>query len=122
MAICDEAPKNTASRMLKIMIAYIKKHNKYKDIYKLISYQDTAVHAGTIYKASGWIEESKAKWTSWHNRADNAQHNCKRSDSQSTADKIRWAKQIRPEPDESKRRIKPKPKKEKPPTFEGFNF
>ena len=53
MAICDEAPKNTASNMIAKMIKIIK--IKYPTITKLISYQDTDVHLGTIYKASNWV-------------------------------------------------------------------
>lgn len=52
MAIAKDAPKNTASRMLGIMARDIRKIRP--DICKLISYQDTARHKGTIYKAAGW--------------------------------------------------------------------
>ena len=65
MAISPNMPKNTASRMLSIMIKIIKKtkHN----LKKLISYQDVSVHAGTIYKAAGWhstpyIPGSRHRW------------------------------------------------------------
>ncbi len=54
LAICNDAPKNTASRMLKIMRKLITK--AHPSIRKLISYQDTAVHQGTIYRASGWVK------------------------------------------------------------------
>lgn len=53
MAIADDAPKNTASRMLAIMTREIRKTRP--DICRLISYQDTARHKGTIYKAAGWV-------------------------------------------------------------------
>lgn len=82
MAICNEAPKNTASRMLSVMIRIIRKNKPY--IKRFISYQDTEVHSGTIYKASGWTPISKSKFTTWKNRGD-----FKRID-QSKADKIRW--------------------------------
>ena len=52
LAICRDAPKNTASRMICVMVKLIRK--RLPQITKLISYQDTAVHNGTIYKASGW--------------------------------------------------------------------
>lgn len=51
-AIAPDAPKNTASRLLSIMVRIIRKERP--DIKRLISYQDTEVHAGTIYKAQGW--------------------------------------------------------------------
>lgn len=52
MAIADDAPPNTASRMLKIMRILIAKEKP--EIKRLISYQDTGVHKGTIYRAAGW--------------------------------------------------------------------
>ena len=49
-AIASDAPKYTATRMLSIMVKRIKK--EFPDIVRLISYQDTEVHKGTIYKAA----------------------------------------------------------------------
>jgi len=92
-AISEDAPKNTASRTLKIMGKIIKKTKP--KIWKLISYQDTDVHYGTIYKASGWIKttESKPNDKGWVDR-----HPRRSSISQTISSKIRWEKQIRPEP------------------------
>ena len=50
LAIAPDAPKNTASRMLKIMRLSIKK--KFPQVVSLISYQDTEVHTGGIYAAA----------------------------------------------------------------------
>ena len=52
MACAPDAPRNTASRFLGWMLQYFIKH--YAERERLISYQDTAVHQGTIYKAAGW--------------------------------------------------------------------
>ena len=52
LAICEQAPKNTASRMLGVMTRLIKARWPFID--KLVSYQAVDVHAGTIYKAAGW--------------------------------------------------------------------
>jgi hypothetical protein len=61
MAIADDAPDNTASRMLRIMRLLIAKDRP--EVVKLISYQDTEAHTGTIYKWLG-IRSKKAKlWT-----------------------------------------------------------
>jgi hypothetical protein len=64
MAVSDDAPKNTASRMLKVMAMLIRKERP--DTQGLVSYQDTDVHAGTIYKAAGWhprtMKDSQSKW------------------------------------------------------------
>jgi len=90
MAIAQDAPKNTASRMLKIMTQIIKK--EYAGFEKLISYQDTSVHTGTIYKASGWvigsISKGGQKMYGKHREVGTGQKN---------APKIRWEKQIRQE-------------------------
>jgi len=85
-AICPDAPKNTASRMLRIMIHKIRR--KFPQIEQLISYQDSEVHKGTIYKASGWIIKGISKYREWDSQKR------KRNDSQSTADKVVWIKEV----------------------------
>ena len=82
LAIAHNAPKNTASRMISVMIKLI--HKKFPDIKRLISYQDTEVHKGTIYKASGWKIISETPFMTWKKR--NYTHN----PDQSTSKKIRW--------------------------------
>jgi len=83
LAIHEDAPKFTATRMLSKMIKIIRK--KYPEINKCISYQDTEVHTGTIYKAGNWklanIGQKVKK--GWESRDSNRQN-------QSTAPKIRW--------------------------------
>ena len=83
LAISDESPKNTASRMLGWMLRELRKTKDYK---KAISYQDTDVHTGGIYRATGWKPESTKKrietnsgWCSRVNRSN-----------QTTSPKIRW--------------------------------
>jgi hypothetical protein len=85
MAIANDAPKNTASRMISVMVRMIKK--AFPEIKRVISYQDTDVHHGTIYKASGWNQEAKntnADWNKSRNRAS----------AQATGTKIRWGKDL----------------------------
>ena len=82
MAIAGDSPPNTASRMLGWMRRYIVKNLPH--ITLLISYQDTDVHKGTIYKASGWKYANRSKGTSWSNSKR------KRSKEQSMSDKVRW--------------------------------
>jgi hypothetical protein len=86
-AISQNCPKNTGSRMLSIMKQMIFKH--LKDISMLISYQDTQVHHGTIYKSSGWELVNVSKGTSWTNNSR------KRNIEQSLASKARWQIRIR---------------------------
>lgn len=52
MAVAADAPKFTASRMLAVMSRMIRV--EHPEVKRLISYQDTEVHKGTIYKAAGW--------------------------------------------------------------------
>ena len=64
MAIAQDSPKNTASRMLAWMVREIVKLRP--DIRRVISYQDTSIHKGTIYKAQGWdpvdMSSSPVNW------------------------------------------------------------
>ena len=83
MAISKSAPKNTASRMIGWMIRDIRK--KYPSCPKLISYQDTDVHSGTIYKASGWRAAHTSKGDTWQGRK-----NRPRGIEQTTSPKVRW--------------------------------
>ena len=88
MAIADDAPKNTASRMLRVMRLMITKDMP--EIVNLISYQDTEVHKGTIYAAAGWkaTQTSTVNGKGWNTR--------ERSAMQTTADKVRWEYQLKP--------------------------
>lgn len=52
LAICDKAPKNTASRMLAIMRRLVRQ--KFPQVSRAVSYLAVDVHRGTIYRASGW--------------------------------------------------------------------
>lgn len=52
LAICDDAPKNTATRFMALARRAIRK--KWHHMRKIVSYQAVDVHAGTIYKAGGW--------------------------------------------------------------------
>jgi hypothetical protein len=60
---------------------------RFQEVTKLISYQDTEVHLGTIYKASGWVNASTSRGGDWNNRQRNV--------AQTTAPKVRWEKQLR---------------------------
>jgi len=86
LAIAPDAPKFTATWMLSKMIKDIKK--RFPDITKLVSYQDTEVHTGTIYAAGNWKLDGQRKGSEWA---------CKSRDrpkAQSAATKIRWIYEI----------------------------
>jgi hypothetical protein len=59
LAVAPDAPHCTASWMLARMARYFKQHAP--DRERLISYQDCAVHTGTIYRAAGWTQGLVAK-------------------------------------------------------------
>lgn len=81
-AIASQAPKNTASRMLRVMKLLIRKEHPH--IVRLISYQATEHHAGVIYKAAGWMPMTTAeKSTAWHQGSQ-------RDLRQTTSAVIRW--------------------------------
>lgn len=65
MAIAPDAPPNTGSRLLKVIVSIIKR--RMPEVEKIISYQDESVHCGTIYKAAGW-NPTFVGGTSWNNK------------------------------------------------------
>ena len=87
MAVCHDAPKNTPSRFLSVMVRMLRKERP--ELCKLLSYQDTEVHTGTIYRASGWTAKALSKGHSW-TWGDKATNGRVRNPEQSIADKIRW--------------------------------
>lgn len=107
LAIAADAPKNTASRMLAVMARLLKA--KFPECQRLISYQATAVHAGTIYKAAGWTATSLTKFSPWGTRKRRPPRSAKqravavdgyvntpstRRPPQIESDKQRWKKMI----------------------------
>jgi hypothetical protein len=89
LAIAPDAPFNTATRMLKVMRLDIIK--RFPNVSRLISYQDTEVHQGTIYKAAGWTSTTTSDGVSWSATGR------KRNEDQTTAIKIRWEFELREE-------------------------
>lgn len=83
-AIAPDAPKNTGSRMLAVMARMIRKRRP--ETERLVSYQDTEVHTGCIYKAAGWTATRLSEGDDWTGR----QGRENRKPSQSTAPKQRW--------------------------------
>lgn len=88
LASAPDAPKNTCTRMIRIMEIIIR--NEKRDIEVLVSYQDTEVHAGGIYAGSGWSKTFLNDGHGWE------MPNRKRSKAQSLAPKQRWEKIITP--------------------------
>lgn len=93
MAISDDAPKNTASRMIGWMVRDIRK--RFTEVVRLISYQDCDAHEGTIYKASGWTKAdgyvSRAR--GWAAGGGGATYRANRTN-QNVAPRMRWELQL----------------------------
>jgi hypothetical protein len=89
-AISGDAPKNTATRMLGWMVRDIKR--RFPSIKRLISYQDTDVHGGVIYKASGWSAAHRVTDTNWGLRRSPSGR--KRNTVVAPGVKVRWEKAI----------------------------
>lgn len=88
LAIAPDAPKNTASRMLRVMRIMIV--NKMPGLGNLISYQDTAIHTGAIYRAAGWKPVRRSSAEGW------SRPSRRRQAAQSEASKIRWQIALHP--------------------------
>ena len=67
LSIAPDAPKYTATRMLSLMAKAIRL--RFPVVTTLVSYQDTEVHTGTIYKAANWKQEQSSEFRSrpWDN-------------------------------------------------------
>jgi len=87
MAVSEGCPKNTATWMLGQMRKYIAENMP--DIAMLISYQDTEVHVGTIYKADNWEAVSTSQGQSWTTEKRT------RNKEQTLATKVRWERKIK---------------------------
>lgn len=88
LATAPDAPRNTCSRMLRVMEIIIRAERTV--IERLISYQDTEVHTGGIYAAAGWtptrLDHGNREW-SCPSRL--------RPGQQTRAPKQRWEKSLR---------------------------
>lgn len=84
LAIAPDAPRNTASRMLAVMTRLLRKGHP--ELVRLVSYQDTEVHTGGIYKAAGWAAGNTSDGGEW------SRPSRKRVAVQSGAVKVRWEK------------------------------
>lgn len=89
MACSPEMPRNGASSFLGWMARYFKKEFPARE--KLISYQDTSVHSGTIYRAAGWVPARTSRdGDSWDKPARQREN----INGPVFAPKIRWEKPL----------------------------
>jgi len=87
LAASPEAPKNTCSRMLRVMAILLKKQRPW--LVRLVSYQDVDVHSGSIYRAAGWERTTISQPGDEWDRPGRA-----RPKAQSASSKQRWEKDI----------------------------
>ena len=98
LAISSDAPRNTASRLLAVMARLIREERP--QIVRLVSYHDTTVHAGTIYRAAGWTSTMLGAGGDWNRPNSRNQNGTPRTrpPAQSAEPKQRWEKVIRGHP------------------------
>ncbi len=91
MACAPDAPHNAASAFLGWMVRWLRK--RVPECERLISYQDTEVHAGTIYKASGWLVGALGASGDTWDRPNRYRPNANGDETIASA-KIRWEKTL----------------------------
>jgi hypothetical protein len=92
-AIADDAPPNTASRMMRWMKSDIRR--RLPEVTTLVSYSDPDTHHGGIYRACGWTDDT----TTQRNSSSNAWHNRKRNgkaDNELCKRVTRWLMMVSP--------------------------
>lgn len=99
MACSPDAPKNTPSRFLSWMAKWFR--NNEPEITRLISYHDTGVHTGTIYRAAGWLQDGttveriRDRTTARKNTGRMYRWNTNGEQADATS-KVRWSIILRP--------------------------
>jgi hypothetical protein len=94
LAIAADAPRNTATRMLGWMARDI--HARFGEVEVLVSYQDTEVHTGGIYRGAGW-EQAKgyiSRARGW-SKGDGGGRDRAGRTNQAVAPRMRWEKRLR---------------------------
>ena len=87
LAIAPTCPKNAATWLMARCERRIRA--RWPEITRLVSYQDTSAHHGTIYKAGNWQAVTTTRYRPWGHAAR------ARAPSQTSAPKIRWEKPLR---------------------------
>ncbi len=88
LAVAANAPRFTASRMLAIVTRMIRRTMPH--ITTLVSYHDTSVHCGAIYRAAGWKLDAITRGKDWRTPA-----RPRRPAAVSLAPKVRWVRVLR---------------------------
>lgn len=87
LAVAPNAPRNTPSRMLSVMARLIRKSRP--EVRRLVSYHDTEVHTGGIYRAAGWVPVRTSAGDTWHGRKGREGRV-----TVTAAPKVRWEKEL----------------------------
>lgn len=91
MACSTETPKNAASAFLAWMVRYFR--SRFPKHERLISYQDTEVHQGTIYRAAGWTDGHRTRQGDTWQTGNRGRVNQNGSNTIASV-KVRWEKRI----------------------------
>lgn len=91
LAIPSYAPRFTATRMLGQMRRHLQQ--TLPDLCRLLSYQATDVHSGTIYKAANWRPDAISPGTDWTVHSIPGSRGT--SNVQNASPKVRWSLQLR---------------------------
>ncbi len=97
MVVLPDAPRYTASRFLAWMVRWLKTNHAEHET--AISYQDLAVHKGTIYKACGWTaaytSKPRVRDRSKHRRGTGRLYRANINGIEADASaKVRWEKRL----------------------------
>jgi hypothetical protein len=86
LAVAPDAPRNTASRILRIVALLVRRDRP--AIVRLVSYHAVGVHTGAIYRAAGWTPTKQRRGSEWSCGSR------PRPGAQCKADKQRWEKSL----------------------------
>jgi hypothetical protein len=92
MAISPDAPRNTASRMIKVMRLLLSRSHPH--VVRVCSYQSKSVHTGSIYRADGFRPCGESSGSVWDRLGR------RRIASQQIDDRVRWERPLRGSPDD----------------------
>lgn len=92
MAVSSDAPHCTASRFLSELVKWFRR--RAPECERIISYQDSAVHAGTIYRAAGWsvgrVQKARVRDRSGLRPSGRAYRTGQNGPAPDSSEKVRW--------------------------------
>lgn len=97
LAIAPDAPRYAATRFLSLIVKYLIRHHADREM--IVSYQDTSVHEGTIYRAAGWqigaVQQPRARNRHTLRPSGRAYRTSDNGPDPDQAGKVRWERPLR---------------------------